>query len=333
MDARNRIGRTTVTVAAITMVAATIAAAGPVAAWGGDRPEPMRAPTEIGIGEASALAGETLDRYDSETPGLPDTLASSLRQAGPLRPVADSVGAGGLVPAGTAIAGASSGDVDGTVAVAVHVDPARGAAVRAAMEATGATVTFDAGGTIFADVAPDQATLAAIGAVAGVRYVEPEPVAERSAGPVTTEGLAGIGAGAWHTAGITGAGIDIAIVDTGFAGFLARQAAGDLPAGSQLVTQSFCPVFEADSHGTAVAEIVHDVSPGARLHLICALSLSELLQAKDYILNPPTGSTSSRCRSATWERAEAAIATTTETGRSTRRPRWWRRSEMPESCG
>jgi subtilisin family serine protease len=74
---------------------------------------------------------------------------------------------------------------------------------------------------------------------------------------------------AWHEKGFTGKGVKVAIIDGGFAGLADRQAAGDLPANA--ITQDFCGgnLTTADSHGTAVAEIVHEMAPDAQLYLVC----------------------------------------------------------------
>src|SRR5262245_6754672 len=68
-------------------------------------------------------------------------------------------------------------------------------------------------------------------------------------------------AAAWHAKGFTGKSVKIEIIDAGFKGLGDRQAAGDLPA--NVVTQDFCGgQFGADEdHGTAVAEIVHEMAP------------------------------------------------------------------------
>jgi subtilisin family serine protease len=77
-----------------------------------------------------------------------------------------------------------------------------------------------------------------------------------------------VGAPGWHQAGVTGAGVRVAVVDIGFDGY--RQRLGDeLP--SEVVTASFRrdgAIETGSSHGTAAAEIVHDVAPGAELHLV-----------------------------------------------------------------
>jgi subtilisin family serine protease len=84
----------------------------------------------------------------------------------------------------------------------------------------------------------------------------------------TSEGAVLMKASARHDVGIVG-GVDVAVVDSGFAGWAAAQQAGDLPAPAS--EMSYCPNvgFRGDDHGTAVAEIIHDMAPAARLHLIC----------------------------------------------------------------
>jgi len=82
---------------------------------------------------------------------------------------------------------------------------------------------------------------------------------------VTSEGLAATGAPRWHTAGHTGAGVTVAILDVGFDG-LDDVPADDLPA--NVLTMAFDEDGILDAltdHGTQMAEIVHDVAPDADL--------------------------------------------------------------------
>lgn len=74
---------------------------------------------------------------------------------------------------------------------------------------------------------------------------------------------------AWHAKGLTGKGVKVAVIDGGFAGLAQRQADGDLPA--NVVTHDLCggELTTAADHGTAVAEIVHEMAPEARLYLVC----------------------------------------------------------------
>jgi YVTN family beta-propeller protein len=113
-----------------------------------------------------------------------------------------------------------------------------------------------------------------------VRYVRP-PASWRETA-VTDEGVSSANAALTQVNGNLGAGVSIAIIDGGFAGYTARQATGDLP--SNLVTVgTFCSDYNATDHGTAVAEIAHDMAPRALLYLICIDSEVTLGNAKDYV--------------------------------------------------
>ena len=57
----------------------------------------------------------------------------------------------------------------------------------------------------------------------------------------------------------------VAIWDTGFAGYQQRQAEGELPANIATFNPTGKDFEGGDSHGTAVAEIVHDIAPDAEL--------------------------------------------------------------------
>jgi subtilisin family serine protease/RNA polymerase subunit RPABC4/transcription elongation factor Spt4 len=86
--------------------------------------------------------------------------------------------------------------------------------------------------------------------------------------PVTSEGVKVIGADKWQAAGYTGKGIKIGILDQGFDGYRNLQGR-ELP--FNLTAKSFVPGINIDqtgvAHGTAVAEVIHDVAPDAQLYL------------------------------------------------------------------
>lgn len=100
---------------------------------------------------------------------------------------------------------------------------------------------------------------------------------------VVSEGVSESEIVAWHGAGLTGRGLKIGILDSSFTGY--RDLLGtELPA--SVTTASFH--FEglergSNRHGTAVAEIVHDVAPGADLFLVNA-DANSLDQAVDYFI-------------------------------------------------
>src|SRR5262249_38427590 len=76
--------------------------------------------------------------------------------------------------------------------------------------------------------------------------------------------------------------VKVAVLDAGFANYTQRQASGDLP--MSLTTQNYCSgsFTSGDGHGTAVAEIVYEMAPGAQLYLICEDTEVSLGLAKDY---------------------------------------------------
>jgi len=96
------------------------------------------------------------------------------------------------------------------------------------------------------------------------------PAAAAKAGTVTSEGVAAMNADAWHAEGLTGEGVVVGIVDRGFLG--AEGLCGsDLPEASKVVTSAFGAATLGDSdHGTACAEIVHDVAPALETMLLAA---------------------------------------------------------------
>ena len=100
-----------------------------------------------------------------------------------------------------------------------------------------------------------------------------------SAGTIVSEGVHLIGADQLHLHGITGKGVKIGIIDLGFAKLDQAIHHGELPkniiawnvSGSPPVCRRVTPgelsAASPFAHGTAVAEIIHDVAPDAELHL------------------------------------------------------------------
>ena len=99
---------------------------------------------------------------------------------------------------------------------------------------------------------------------------------------VAGEEVGSTGAAGWQTAGITGAGVKVAIINVGFAGLASAQATGDLPA--SVTTQDDCAggFSTVTQHGTAVAEIVHELAPNAQLLLACVDTPADLATAEQW---------------------------------------------------
>ncbi len=84
----------------------------------------------------------------------------------------------------------------------------------------------------------------------------------------------------WHADGVSGRGVDVAIVDVGYAGYtdlLGRELPSSV--GTWEPSGAGPSPLEASTHGTAVAEIVHDLAPGAGLDLYAFSTETEFLSA------------------------------------------------------
>ncbi|MEA2110063.1 MAG: S8 family serine peptidase [Pseudomonadota bacterium] len=84
---------------------------------------------------------------------------------------------------------------------------------------------------------------------------------------IVTGGLNFIGAGEWHNAGVTGKGVKVGVIDSGFSGYSSLLGT-ELPAIVETAYTGNQSDFISTIHGTACAEIVHDVAPDAELFLI-----------------------------------------------------------------
>lgn len=149
---------------------------------------------------------------------------------------------------------------------------------RAAIRRVGGRVEATYGRVIEARV-PARA-LAKLAQSRGVRFVrEPaRPVPESVRG----QGVAATGASRWHKAGARGQGVKIAVVDLGFGEYRRSQGTGDLPQSAVKVDYCGPGGFEATRHGTAVAEIVAEMAPDAKLYLVCIKDVAGLGLAVEY---------------------------------------------------
>lgn len=178
----------------------------------------------------------------------------------------------------------------GRVQVQLAVSSRDEAAARSAVAAAGGEVTGQLDGVLQAWISPDQlATVAAQSPVGFIRPPDTAVVAGLPAGDTTSEGVAGANADAWHSAGWQGQGVRIAVIDAGFQSYNAAVSSGDLPADVRV--KNFVD-FQSDSdidgttlHGTACAEIAHDMAPAATLYLLKISTDIDLNQAVDYAIS------------------------------------------------
>jgi hypothetical protein len=152
------------------------------------------------------------------------------------------------------------------------------ALAKQSIAAKGVQIEGTAGNLIQILVAPDQ--LDGVIAAAGVNWVRP-PLAH-TLEAVTDEPVKTTGAFNWQLGGHDGTGVKVAIIDGGFTGLAAAQSSGDLPA--SLTTQDDCSgnFDTATEHGTAVAQVVYKMAPGAQLYLICVDTEVDLANAEVY---------------------------------------------------
>ena len=108
--------------------------------------------------------------------------------------------------------------------------------------------------------------------------------------PARDEGPGVTGAEAWHAAGLTGAGVKVGIIDPdGFQGFL-NLLGNELPSSDHVwissdTDQNFLN-NDTGPHGTACAEVVHEMAPGADLYLAYSAGTDRGLgRAIDWLLS------------------------------------------------
>ncbi|MGI9335410.1 MAG: hypothetical protein ACR2RL_19865 [Gammaproteobacteria bacterium] len=113
------------------------------------------------------------------------------------------------------------------------------------------------------------------------------------AGSVTTEGDVILRADSVRGLGVDGSGVRVGIISNGFAGRATAQATGDLPAGvtgfgsctPAPANLAACRGADACNEGTAIAEIIHDIAPGADLAIAAVGTTVEFVQRLDELVN------------------------------------------------
>ncbi len=206
---------------------------------------------------------------------LQDGLASLARATQPA----------GIVPLGGSAAAAVAAGPE--IPVMVTIAPADRAAAESAIAALGGQVANRDPSGVEAYV-PQRSLVALVG-VPGVERIAPiyRPVpAATLASAVTLQGAA-----AWQASGASGAGVKVGIIDGGFSG-IAPLLGVDLPAtvharcytavGSYTSSLAACDQG-GEIHGTAVAEAVAAMAPGASLWIADPTSQDDLLATIDWM--------------------------------------------------
>ena len=123
-------------------------------------------------------------------------------------------------------------------------------------------------------------SLLAVSELPGVRFVR-RPYRPHAQEETWSEGRRLIKAYDNYLEGVRGQGVKVAIIDLGFKG--ARHLPGDMPARwwSRDFTGEGIYTDDESVHGTACAEIIHDVAPEAEFYLYKVRDLLDLENAKD----------------------------------------------------
>ncbi|MFB6286056.1 MAG: S8 family serine peptidase, partial [Candidatus Bipolaricaulia bacterium] len=114
--------------------------------------------------------------------------------------------------------------------------------------------------------------------LAGVGYIRP-PLAPQAL--TVSQGVALTGADQLQSQGTRGQNTTIAVIDLGFAGLSAAQSRGELPSNVQTIDFSGSGLQSSSSHGTASAEVIHDMAPDANLVLMKVADEVDLENAVD----------------------------------------------------
>ncbi|GAB3426267.1 LamG-like jellyroll fold domain-containing protein [Flindersiella endophytica] len=153
---------------------------------------------------------------------------------------------------------------DGTGRVVVYVEGDDSRALTKAVVAAGGEVSDADSHRVRAAVPPK--ALVKVAGSAAVREVrrpeQPVPL------EVISEGVQPSNALAWHGAGSEGAGAKVGIIDVGFGALESTKQNGDLPDNTPIFAGQ-CDNAGGSTHGTAVAEVVHDMAPAAQLYFAC----------------------------------------------------------------
>ncbi len=139
----------------------------------------------------------------------------------------------------------------------------------------------------FAQVVADAAAFRSIASIPGVSYISRPP---RGVPLIESEGLDSMRVRAFRGAGWTGSRVRVAVLDLGFAGYeqiLDTELEGEVrvksffrsPAGNGDITGG------GEKHGTACAEIVREIAPGAVLYLVNVETPADLQAAVKWLID------------------------------------------------
>ena len=110
-------------------------------------------------------------------------------------------------------------------------------------------------------------------------------------GAVISQGVAAHAANTWHTAGYTGVGVKVGVIDGGFQGFSALMGS-ELPANVTarcytdigVFTSSLADCETDGTHGTVVSETLLDIAPDVTLYIANPITEGDLRPTVDWLI-------------------------------------------------
>jgi hypothetical protein len=152
-------------------------------------------------------------------------------------------------------------------------DARQASALAQEIRSQGGEVSASYDTTVWGLVPP--AAIDRIAASANLTYISVqnrmEPTQAPGPGGGTEASLKATGVEALQKAGIRGRGVKVGVIDFGFGGYKRLQQTGKVPAPKAVRSFPTSFPFENDSvHGTACAEIIHDMAPEAELYIASA---------------------------------------------------------------
>lgn len=177
----------------------------------------------------------------------------------------------------------------GLVQVQLIVRPENEAAAQELISRSSGMATGAFEGVIQAWLPPERLTdLAAAPEIEFIQTPNVITLEDEDSVAALSEGVAAANAGTWHSAGWRGQGVRVAIIDGGFQGYTTKLGS-DLPATVTVRNfvdgQSDALVDGTTRHGTACAEIVHDMAPLTKLYLLKINTDVDLNEAVDYAIS------------------------------------------------
>jgi hypothetical protein len=181
--------------------------------------------------------------------------------------------------------------------IQVVVEAAVGATDRVAtwLEGEDARNVLTASSLVQADVLPP--TLISLEYLDEVRSVRrpaygvppPEPAPRRATHrtkaltELTSEGVEAMNAPSWHAAGVRGDGLKVGVIDMQYEGWDSLLGS-ELPPAAKVHYRTFTGESVVGVHGTACAEVIHDLVPDAELYLAEVDTVVEASNAIDWLM-------------------------------------------------